>query len=250
MRRASAAFTAALAAVAACGLPGCAPAEASPRTVTVFAAASLTEVFAELEDRFEAMHPGTDLVRVHGGSAELAAAIREGAPADVFASANERQMETIAPDQAAPPRVFATNVLTMVVEPGNPLGLTRLADLERDGVVSVLCAEQVPCGEAAKRLAAASGVTLSPASEEKSVTDVLGKVATGQADAGLVYVTDVARSALVEEVAIAGSEAVRHSYPIAVTGAGSAPDLGTDFVDLVLAEVGREALESHGFGLP
>lgn len=240
----------ALVTAAGLGLSACAPAEAAPRTVTVYAAASLTEAFADLERDFEAQHPGVDVVVVHGGSADLAAAIREGAPADVFAAANEQQMDAVAPERIKEPRIFATNTLTLIVEPGNPLGLSGMADLERRDVISVVCAAAVPCGEATARLAAVHDTTLSPSSEERSVTDVLGKVATGQADAGVVYATDVARSDGVEAVPLARASEAPSSYPIAPLRGGGAPALAIAFVDMATSPDGLATLASHGFGAP
>lgn len=250
MRTGSVAAAFAAGAMCAMALAGCAPAEASPRTLTVYAAASLTEVFADLEAEFESTHPGIDVVMMHGGSADLAAAISAGAPADVFAAAGEQQLDAVAAEHASAPRLFATNTLIMVVEQGNPLGLAGLADLTREDVTSVVCAAQVPCGDATTRLAARSGVPLAPASEERSVTDVLGKVASGQADAGIVYTTDATRAQGVEAVALAGADQVRSRYPIAVLSTGTAPALAQEFVDLVVGRTGEATLAAHGFGAP
>lgn len=231
-------------------LASCAPAEASPSTVTVYAAASLTGPFANLEREFENRHPGVDVVVVHGGSTDLAAAISAGAPADVFASADQVQMDTVAAQRIDAPIPFATNSLTLIVEHGNPLGLMSLADLEHPDVVTVICAPLVPCGTATSRLAGLEGVRLSPSSEERSVTDVLGKVASGQADAGVVYATDAARSTAIEAVPLPGTDRVTSTYQIAALNAGTAPALGRDFVALVTSAVGREIMADHGFGHP
>lgn len=237
--------------LAALCLSACTAASADEdRTLTVYAAASLTDVFADLERTYEASHPEVDVVMVHGGSSELAASIAEGAPADVFASANEAQMDSVLPLVHGQPALFASNVLTMIVEPGNPLGLTGLEDLARADVTSVVCAPQVPCGAATERLARLEGITLAPASQENSVTDVLGKVASGQADAGIVYVTDVARSEEVQQVVIGGADDVVNRYPIAAMTGGSSPDLAPSFVALVRGERGREVLAQAGFGAP
>lgn len=226
---------------------GPAPAE---RVLTVYAAASLTEVFGDLESAYEAAHSAVDVVTVFGGSSELAATILEGAPADVFASANEKQMDIALSETAARPQNFASNVLTVIVEPGNPLGITGLEDLAREDVVSVVCAAQVPCGAATVALADLQGIALAPSSQENSVTNVLGKVASGQADAGVVYVTDVARSAEVEQVAIEGADSAINLYPIAPLTHGDSPDLAQSFVDLVLSDEGQATLAAAGFGAP
>ncbi|WP_084038001.1 molybdate ABC transporter substrate-binding protein [Demequina sp. NBRC 110053] len=232
-------------------LPGCSSATADgDRQLTVYAAASLTHVFGELEQTYEAAHPGVDVVMVHGGSSELAATILEGAPADVFASANEAQMDAVRTEIATSPQVFATNTLTMIVEPGNPLGLSGLDDLAREDVASVVCAPQVPCGAATLDLASLIGVELAPSSQENSVTDVVGKVASGQADAGVVYVTEAQPSSGVQEVPLAGAAEVVSAYPIAAMAGGHSPDLGPSFVELVLSADGRAVLERAGFGAP
>ncbi|SFP47652.1 molybdate transport system substrate-binding protein [Amycolatopsis arida] len=228
---------------------GCAGA-AGGTTLTVFAAASLTESFGALEHRFEADHPGVDVRLNLGGSARLAQQIAEGAPADVFAAADPEAMRR-AGERVAEPAVFATNRLTVVVAPGNPLGVTGLADLARPDVTTVVCAPRVPCGAAAQRLAALAGAPLRPASEEQDVKAVLNKVRVGAADAGLVYVTDAPVAAgAVDTVEIPAAERVVNDYPIAVLRDAPAGELARAFVDLVLGPVGREELAARGFGTP
>lgn len=234
-------------AAVALGVTGCANA-GPPHELTVYAAASLTDSFADLEAGFESAHPGVEVTVVHGGSSSLAAQILEGAPADVFASADEAQMSVVLPEVAGDPAVFATNTLTIAVPRGNPAGVTGLHDLAGAGVVSVICAPQVPCGVATLTLAEAAGLTLSPASQEGSVTDVLGKVATGQADAGVVYVTDIARDQAVAEVEIEGAGAVVSRYPIATLERADDPELAQAFVDYVRGTHGQAVLAAAGFG--
>ena len=186
----------------------CAPTKDDARVV-IFAAASTVEVVTQVAEQVQSERPGAQITVTYGGSADLAAQILEGAPAAVFLSADEAQMATVTEQtRVGTPQVFATNYLTIVVPAGNPAGVTGLADLEDADLVSVVCAVQVPCGAATAELATLDGLTLSPASQENSVTDVLGKVSSGQADAGVVYVSDVGRVAGVEEVPIAGADRV------------------------------------------
>ncbi|GAA5111762.1 molybdate ABC transporter substrate-binding protein [Haloechinothrix salitolerans] len=226
-------------------MAGCTASE--ERTLTVFAAASLTDVFTTLEQRFEDEHPDVD-VRVHfAGSSRLAQQLAEGASADVFASADEDVMRDVAGEGllTGEPTPFATNTLTIAVEPGNPLGIRGLADLAREDVTAVVCQPQVPCGSAARELAAAHDVEPRFASEEPDVTAVLGKVRAGEADAGLVYVTDV-RDEAVDEVAIDGAEDAVNTYPIATLT--EAP-LAAEFQRFVLG-AGSGVLRDAGFGAP
>lgn len=216
--------------------------------LTVYAAASLQAPFNQLEERFEAAHPDVDVRLAFAGSAELAAQIRQGAPADVFASADTRTMDGLG-DLVSDPAPFASNTLRIAVPPGDPAGVTGLADLADPEVRTVVCAPEVPCGAAAERLAAQAGVELDPVSEEQSVTDVLGKVAGGEADAGLVYRTDIrASGGAVEQVVTPGAESSRTTYPIAAVGEPT--DLADRFVAFVRGSDGREVLSEAGFGRP
>ncbi|OLT43894.1 molybdate ABC transporter substrate-binding protein [Saccharomonospora sp. CUA-673] len=230
---------------------GCSPGGTDRTTLNVFAAASLTESFGELKDTFEREHPDVDVRLNLAGSSALARQIAEGAPADVFASADADTMADVADDMDGPARTFATNRLTIAVPAGNPRDIDGFADLAGPDVTLVVCQPQVPCGNATETLARASGTSLSPASEEQDVKDVLAKVVTGEADAGLVYATDV-RSAgdAVEEVPIPGADEAVNRYPIAVSAYADEPELATEFRDLVLGEQGRAALEKAGFGTP
>lgn len=235
-----------------CGLlaAACAPTTDDARVV-IFAASSTTEVVAQVVDHVKSEHPGAQITVTYGGSADLAAQILEGAPAAVFLSADQAQMTAVA-DQpnAGTPQVFATNSLTIVVPTGNPAGVTGLADLESANLVSVVCAPQVPCGAATAQLAALDGLTLSPASQETSVTDVLGKVSSGQADAGVVYVSDVNRATGVEEVPIAGADRVVNQYQVAILDGEHDMELAATFVSTLVGDYGRAALLAAGFGVP
>lgn len=220
-------------------------------TLTVFAAASLKAAFTDVAVKFEAANPGTDVRLSFAGSADLVTQISQGAPADVFASADTRNMDTLKAEGLVDgePRDFATNTLTIVVPPGNPAGVTGFQDLAKDGIKVVACASQVPCGAAAQSLEQETGTMLSPASEETSVTDVMGKVTSGEADAGLVYITDVKTAgAKVEEIAFPEAANAVNTYPIAgVKGARNKPAADA-FVEFVLSADGQAALASAGFG--
>jgi len=221
-------------------------------SLTVFAAASLQAAFDELAAEFEELHLSLEVEPVrYDGSSTLATQLVEGAPADVFASADERNMTTVVDaGVAASPELFATNTLTLVVPAGNPGGVTGLADLADPDLAVVLCAAEVPCGSASSTLLAASDVTPSVDSYEQNVTAVLTKVAAGEADAGLVYVTDAADSADVETVETAGADEVVNRYPIAALTTAANPDAAAAFTAFVRGDAGRAVLERLGFGAP
>lgn len=229
-------------------------AQAAPRTITVFAAASLKGPFTQLAHAYEAAHPGVHVALTFAGSSDLVGQLSSGAPGDVLATADESNM-TKAVDAgvvaAGAPTPFATNVLTVVTGPANPRRVATFADLGRDGVQVVVCAPQVPCGRATEQLEHATGVHLHPVSEENSVTDVLGKVTSGQADAGVVYVTDaLAAQAAVHRVDVPQAAGIVNTYPVAVTrDAASTREAGA-FVAYVTGAQGRRALQAAGFGVP
>ena len=216
----------------------------------VSAAASLTDVFAELGAAFAAEHPEVEVVFNLGSSSGLATQLVEGAPSDVFAAADMQPMEVVAAAGLVDdPAVFATNRLEIVVEPGNPLGITGLADLARDDVILVLAGEEVPAGRYAAEVLDAAGVRADPASLELDVRAVLGKVATGEADVGIVYHSDVvAGGERVEGVAIPAEANVVAEYPIAVLETSQVPELSAAFVEVVEGPEGRQALRAGGFG--
>nr|WP_217271227.1 molybdate ABC transporter substrate-binding protein [Frigoribacterium sp. VKM Ac-2836] len=231
-----------------------ASADALEGSITVYAAASLTTTFTELAHEFDEAHPGTTVELTFAGSSDLVTQITEGAPADVFASADEKNMAKLTEAglvESSAPEDFATNVLTIAVPPSNPAGVADLADLARSDVKTVVCAPQVPCGAATVTVEQAAGVTISPVSEESSVTDVLGKVTSGEADAGLVYVTDVeAAGDSVVGVDFAESDQAVNTYPIAPVADTSNPEVARAFVAFVTGEVGRGVLQDAGFGTP
>jgi molybdate transport system substrate-binding protein len=221
--------------------------------LTVLAAASLKEPFGEIARMFEHDHPGVRVRLVLGGSADLVTQLAQGAPADVLATAD---ITTMARAQATgslsgTPTPFATNTMTIAVEPGNPRGLAAVSDLARGDLAVVVCAPAVPCGAAAQRVAHRAGVRMRPVSEEGSVAGVLGKVATGQADAGVVYVTDVAGSGgSVEGVPIPAAVNTTNTYPVALVAGTSAEAHAASFVDVVLGDRGQQVLTDAGFGPP
>ena len=219
-------------------------------SITVFAAASLTKTFGTLVTKFEAEHPGVTVVTSFAGSADLVAQITGGAPADVFASADTKNMAKVSTLVGTPVN-FATNVLEIAVPPSNPARIATFADLAKPGVKTVICAPAVPCGAAAAALETAAGVTLTPVSEENAVTDVLGKVSSGEADAGLVYVTDVrGAGSAVKGITFPESGAAVNTYPIATVKASANGKVAKAFVDYVIGKVGRSVLAAAGFGAP
>ena len=231
---------------------GCAHASPGGDTadLVVFAASSLNPAFATLGTEFEAAHPGVRVRFSFDGSAALVDQLKAGAPADVFASADEASMDkaTTAGLMADTPTRFTTNVLTLIVPKGNPAGITGL-DASLDGRKLVTCADGVPCGTATKKLADALGVTLTPVSEETKVTDVRTKVESGQADAGIVYVTDARASGdAVETLPIAGADKARNSYLIGTVTESEQAPLAAEFVALVAGDRGQQVLTAAGFG--
>lgn len=238
----------------AAGLTGCgAPAGGAGTTLTVFAAASLRAPFTALAEEFEAAHPGTTVALSFAGSSDLATQIGQGAPADVFASADAQNMAKLSDASLVDgtPRDFATNVLTIAVPPANPASITSFADLARPGAKVVICASQVPCGAATKTLEQETGVALKPVSEESSVTDVLGKVVSAEADAGLVYVTDaIAAGDKVKAIPFPESAQAVNTYPIAAVRTSRNKDLAAAFIAEVTGPEGKKVLRGAGFGTP
>lgn len=243
-------------AVAVAALAGCAGGpgedEETGGTLTVVAAASLRDTFTQIGQEFGLSHAGVDVRLSFAGSADLVTQLTGGAAADVVATADLESMDRlVAAGLVEEPTAFASNTLTVVVPPGNPGGVTSFADLARPDLDVVVCAPQVPCGSATERLEAATGVTLSPASEESSVTDVLTKVLAEQADAGVVYVTDaVGAGSDVEVVEVPEAADVVNVYPIAVLTDAAEPQWATELVDLVTGVNGRQLLADAGFAPP
>ncbi len=222
-------------------------------SITVFAAASLKSTFTELASDFESKNPGTKVTLSFAGSSDLVTQITQGAPADVFASADTKNMTKLADAKLVDgtPVDFATNVLEIAVPPSNPASIASFADLAKPGVKVVICAPQVPCGAATKTVEEASGTTLKPVSEEASVTDVLGKVTSGEADAGLVYVTDVKGAGdKVKGIPFQESAKAVNTYPIATVETSKNKELAAAFIDTVTGSEGKKVLTDAGFGTP
>lgn len=221
--------------------------------LVVFAAASLNDAFDALGDAFGDEYPDVEVVANFAGSQTLASQIAQGAPADVFAAANTTQMDVVAAagGLSAAPEVFTTNRLEIAVEPGNPLGIDGLADLTDPGLQLVLPAEEVPAGSYARQALEAAGVTVTPSSLERDVRAALAKVELGEADAAVVYASDlVVADGRAEGVPIPPRYNVAAAYPIAVLADAPNPATAAAFVDFVLGDQGREILAAHGFSAP
>lgn len=218
--------------------------------LTIFAAASLTASFTELAENFAHDNLGVTVKPISfDGSSTLATQINEGAPVDVFASADEANMAKVAELIDGDATVFVSNVLQIVVQPGNPKKITGLADLAKPAIDTVLCAPEVPCGTASHKLLDFDGVVVTPASEEQNVSAVLTKVRLGEADAGLVYKTDVTAAAgAVDGVDIAGADRAVNFYPIAALSDSQNPEVAKAFMDYVLSSDGQAILMRYGFG--
>jgi molybdate transport system substrate-binding protein len=245
--------------VAACGSNSSTPGSTTSSApipssmMTVFAAASLKSTFTMLGQRFEAGHAGTKVVFNFAGSADLVTQLQQGAPADVFASADTNNMDKATGDNLidGTPVTFASNTLEIAVPPDNPAKIASLQDLTKPGVKLVVCAPAVPCGSAAQKIETATGITLKPVSEESAVTDVLNKVQTGEADAGLVYVTDAkGASGKVKGVTFRESSKAVNEYPIAPLAGSKHKDLAKQFTQLLTGSEGQKVLADAGFGKP
>lgn len=234
---------------------GAAPGGAAPGEVVVFAATTLGDALEELADVFAAEGGARVLLNL-AGSQTLAAQVVAGAPADLLITADAVQMDVVANAGlvSGEPTVVATNALTIVVEAGNPRGVTGLVDLARGDLIVVLPAEEVPAGRYAREVLARAGVRVSPASLEQSVRAALGKVAQGEADAAIVFVSDVTAAlrsgARIEGVAIPAAENVVAVHPMALVRGGAAPDAARAFAELLVSERGRAVLDAYGFGAP
>jgi molybdate transport system substrate-binding protein len=254
----------AVAAATALALAGCASSDTGASTesttgselptasgeIVVFAAASLTESFTQLGTDFEEANPSATVKFNFAGSSALAQQINQGAPADVFASAAPKNMDDVG-DAVTSPVTFVTNTLEIAVPAGNPGKITGLADFAKPDLKIALCAEQVPCGAAAKKVFEAAGITAAPDTLEQDVKAVLSKVSLGEVDAALVYKTDVkAAGDKVEGIEFPESDKAVNEYPIAACA--KAPNLegAKAFVDFVLSDKGKAVLTGAGFGTP
>lgn len=222
-------------------------------TIVVFAAASLKPTFTRLAGKFKSENPGATIDFDFAGSSELATQLTQGATADVFASADSAQMDTVvkAGLTTSGPVNFASNTLVIVTAPGDPKQIHSFADLTKPGLNVVVCQQPVPCGAATQRIEDDTGVHLNPVSEEPAVSDVLTKVTSGEADAGLVYVTDAFNAGnKVATIRFPESAGAINVYPIAVLKHASEPAQAQKFVDLVTGGTGQEVLSQAGFAKP
>ncbi|MFE0455941.1 molybdate ABC transporter substrate-binding protein [Streptomyces sp. NPDC058914] len=222
-------------------------------TVTVFAAASLQESFTTLGEEFEEAHPGTKVAFSFGGSDTLAANIIGGAPADVFAAASAKTMEIVTDHKAnaTSPVTFVRNQLAIATLPGNPDGITSLEDLTKPGLKVVLCDRTVPCGAAAQKALDASGLELTPVSYEQDVKGALTKVELKEADAAVVYRTDVhAAGDKVDGVDFPESADAVNDYPITLLRDAPNAEAAKAFIALVRSAEGQKVLSEAGFLKP
>jgi molybdate transport system substrate-binding protein len=220
-------------------------------TITVLAASSLTGTFTELGQEFEDQHPGVTVRFAFDSSATLAQQATQGAPADVLATADPTTMASAKPAQSTTPQTFATNTMVLATPAGNPAGIHAFSDLDKPSVKYVMCVPTAPCGIVGSALLKQDHVTADPVSEEVDVKSVLAKLTEGEADAGLVYVTD-ARAAgdQVRTVRIPGAAKQTTSYPIVTLTQSEHAGLAQAFVDLVTGPTGRKVLQDAGFGTP
>jgi len=249
--RLAAVLTVAALVLAACGGgdddSGGGSASGSSNEIKVFAAASLTAAFTKLGEQYSSANGGTKVTFNFAGSQALATQIQQAAPADVFASADIPSMDKVK-DLVGTPQNFASNLLAIVVEKGNPKGVKGLDDLASPDLKVVLAAEEVPAGKYAKQVLDKAGVSVSPVSQEDNVKAVVTKVSLGEADAGIVYVTDVtAGGDEVEGVDIRDDRNVMATYPIATVKASKAQGKAKAFMDLVLSADGQQVLKEYGF---
>ena len=221
--------------------------------ITVFAAASLTDSFKEIGAAFTKANPGTTATFSFDASSALVQQITQGAPADVFASADTANMDKLTTPglNGSAPVVFATNLLAVIVPKGNPKGITGVADLANPDLKVVICAPEVPCGKYAAQIFTSAAVTVTPVSLEQNVKGVVTKVTAGEADAGIVYTTDVkAAGAAAEAVAIPADINVVAKYPIASVKTSTKADVDAAYIAFVLGADGQAILAKYGFGKP
>jgi len=223
-------------------------------SITVFAASSLTSSFKDLAKQFETAHPGTTVKLDFDSSSVLVTQIESGAPADVFASADTKNMQKLQSKGVvtATPTVFAKNLLEVAVAPKNPKHVTSVADLAKPGLIVVLCAAEAPCGKYADQLLGQDKVTVAPKSREIDVKSTLAKVELGEADAALVYVTDVkAAKGKVDGIQIPNDQNVVATLPIAALKDTKNAALAQAWVDFVTSSASEQTLQQqYGFLAP
>jgi len=232
------------------------PAASSPAsatgTITVFAASSLKETFTKLGSQFEAAHPGDTVKFSFGASSTLATQITSGAPADVFASAAPKNMDTVVTaGDASSPQDFAKNTAEIAVPPSNPANVTSVNDLAKSSVKTALCQPKVPCGVVAAAVFKNAGITVKPVTLQPDVKSVLSQVELGNVDAGVVYVTDVmAAGSKVKGVTIPANVNASTTYPIAAISGSKEMSIAQAFVAYVLSPAGQAVLSAAGFEMP
>jgi molybdate transport system substrate-binding protein len=220
-------------------------------TITVLAASSLTGSFTELGQEFESEHPEVTVKFAFDSSATLAQQATQGAPADVLATADTATMDSATSAQASRPQTFATNVMVLATPASNPAHVRSFSDLDQPSVKFVVCVPTAPCGKVAQALLDQDRITGTPVSQEVDVKSVLAKLTEGEADAGIVYATDVvAAGHRVTAVPIPGSAKQVTTYPIVALEQSEHADLAQQFVDLVTGSAGQQVLRGAGFGKP
>jgi molybdate transport system substrate-binding protein len=249
-----------LAALVAVAAAGCSSSSSTPSTsssssggtITVFAAASLMGTFTQLGKQFEAAHKGDTVKFSFGPSDGLATEITSGAPADVFASASTKTMDTVVTaGDAASPQNFAKNVMEVAVPPNNPANVTSVTDLAKSSVKVALCQPTVPCGVVAAEVFKNAGITVKPVTLQADVKSVLTQVELGNVDAGMVYVTDVmAAGSKAKGVTIAASDNASTLYPIATISSSKHKSEAQAFMNYVLSPAGQQVLTAAGFQQP
>jgi len=229
------------------------PGQSSAQSIVVFAAAPLKATFTLLAGKFQADNPGTSVNFDFAGSSELATQLTSGATADIFASTDSAQMDTVAKAglTETDPVNFASDTLVIVTPPGDPKQIHSFADLAKPGLKVAVCQLPAPCGAATQRIEDDTGVHLNPVSEEPAVSGVLTKVTNGEADAGLIYLTDARKAGdKVGTVKFPESADAVNVYPIAILKHASQPALAQKFVDLVTGATGQKTLDQAGFAHP
>jgi molybdate transport system substrate-binding protein len=229
------------------------PTSAASGGITVLAAASLSNAFKEVGTAFKAANPGTEVTFSFAGSNDLAAQVNEGAPSDVFASADQNNMKKVtdAGNTQGEPVIFATNLLEIMVAPGNPKGITGVADLANPDLVVITCDPAVPCGTYAQQIFTNAGVTVTPKSLEQDVNAVATKIVNGAGDAGIVYATNVKSAGdKAAGVEIPKDINVIAQYPIAITKQSGNAATAQGFIDYVLSDAGQQILAKYGFTGP
>jgi molybdate transport system substrate-binding protein len=221
--------------------------------ITVFAASSLTAAYTEIANAFMTEFPNAKVTLNFAASSDLVTQINEGAPADVYASADQANMKKLTDGggNAGDPQTFATNSLEIIVGKGNPKAITGVADLAKAGIVFVTCAPEVPIGKYAAQVLSSAGVTATPASLEQNVKGIVTKVTLGEADAGIVYKTDViAAGDKAAGVEIPANINVTATYPLVATKSAPNPAGARAFVNFVLGDQGQKIMATYGFTAP